>query len=290
MSVLIADYTLVIRKQSIEENYPGGTESYVRALRGLKLTPRFVCSSDAHLVNASFPTPDAIANACIWSSMFGIEASSTTGVPALACVDQIVGPDGECDWLQWRRDSSVATCAWLAGTEPGEVAAPEGWVPREHCVIEETLAQVQATADADANARQAAMSVVRATLDELEYAYTEDEPNTATFWVETDVARYGFSIFIGDDGWIGFVCVPLHATPVRRVAKLGALLRSANRAAKRYLERVVLQLEEIEEKIACFTFFVPENVVSSDIEFAIEATLDLSDDVQRTLADGRKSA
>lgn len=286
MSVLIADYTLVIRKQALDEKYPGGAASYVEALQRLEVPPRFVCSADPHLVNACYATPDGIAKACIWSSMLGIVAHAAAGMPDLACVDQIVGPDGECDWLAWRRDSSEVTSAWLAGTEPGEMAAPDGWVPREHCVIEETLAQAQA----EAHARRTTFETVCATLDQLECEYTRRHGETVAFTAESEKETYVVSILVGAEGLVSCTCAPVVPRALRHVAKLAALLKAANREAARFTPRLVFQLAEIDGRIACCALFVPDELTVPMMEFVIGATLDLADDVQAALTPWRKSA
>jgi hypothetical protein len=279
MSVLIADYTLVVRRQALDGSYPGGAERYVRTLLELDVPPQFVCN-DANLVSASFATPSALHSAHRWAQVFGIRAQMR--------VDQIVGPDRECEWLEWKRESSVLTHAWLAGTDPGDIAAPKGWAPREHRIIDEMLSEAAVAADAaaaNAFAKSRAMDAVRAALDGLEWNYAVFGSDIALFDVDTDCARYVFSIAARDRGVLTYVCVPKDGPAARNSFGLGKLLTMANQAGARSSPRFVYFFEQIgEDWLGCCLSFVPEEPTADIVEIAIDALLDFADDAQALLS------
>lgn len=49
----------------------------------------------------------------------------------MAYVEQRIGLTVPCDWLEWRNHLDGFTYAWLAGTEPGDMAAPADWTPEQ---------------------------------------------------------------------------------------------------------------------------------------------------------------
>lgn len=42
-------------------------------------------------------------------------------------MDQMTGPTTYCDWIEGARFSEGYLAAWLSGTEPGVLCAPDGW-------------------------------------------------------------------------------------------------------------------------------------------------------------------
>jgi hypothetical protein len=127
MSVLIELLTLVVPKRELDARYPGGTSAFLDAAMELVLPPRFTCDGDAHLVNISFHDAEHLAPAVELLLPHGFGDTNDSRAANIASVDQHTGPTTSCDWLDWREHPDGYTHAWLAGTEPGELAAPEGW-------------------------------------------------------------------------------------------------------------------------------------------------------------------
>ncbi len=131
MSILVEALTLVVPRKVLDVSYPGGTDAFLAAMLELERPPRFVCTGDAHLVNVSFYDPDHLEPAEALLVEHGVVAVDDDRFIELACVDQRYGPTVPCDWLEWRRHSDGFTYAWLAGTEPGDMAAPTDWTPEQ---------------------------------------------------------------------------------------------------------------------------------------------------------------
>lgn len=131
MSVLVEALTLVVPKHVLAVSYGGGVEGFVAGLRGLAVAPRFICDGDAHLLNASFFDIDHMKPAIALLSEAGIVTIEDDEFHELAFVDQRFGPTMPCRWLEWRRHDEGYTSAWLAGTEAGELAAPNEWTPAQ---------------------------------------------------------------------------------------------------------------------------------------------------------------
>ena len=132
MSVLVEAVTLVVRRPSLDLAYPGGAEAFLQATRRLTNPPRFACAIDPNLVNVSFEHPDYLAAAVELLTSSGLtEVEEAVGAVDFVCVDQSDGPDIPCSWLEWERFTDGVTVAWMAGKEPGALAAPKGWTPAE---------------------------------------------------------------------------------------------------------------------------------------------------------------
>lgn len=131
MSVLIEALTLVVPKRVLDASYAGGTDAFLGALLHLECLPRFICNGDAHLVNASFYDPEHVVRATALLATQGIVAVDAGKFAEVACVDQQLGPTMPCEWLAWHRHEDGFTYAWYAGTEPGDMAAPDGWTAEQ---------------------------------------------------------------------------------------------------------------------------------------------------------------
>jgi hypothetical protein len=131
MAVLIECLTLVVRKFDLDVRYPGGTDTFLNACLEVPEPPRFICNLDEHLVNLSFYSPEHL-EPC-WQLLVdnGFTDVEDNRFLDMAYIDQHHGPTMPCDWLEWRRHQDGFTLAWLAGTEPGDMAAPEEWTPAQ---------------------------------------------------------------------------------------------------------------------------------------------------------------
>lgn len=131
MSVLIEALTLVVPKKVLEVSYPGGSAAFLEKLLHLERPPRFICSVDQHLVNASFYDPKHIAPATSLLTEQGIIEVDDRRFIEFAIVDQRFGPTMPCNWLELQQHSGGLTHAWLSGTGCGDMAAPEGWTQEQ---------------------------------------------------------------------------------------------------------------------------------------------------------------
>ena len=129
MSVLVQAITLVVRRTSLELAFPGGTEAFLSQANELPHPPRFACDSDPELVNVSFAEPGHARAAIRLLEEHGLVELSEDGAEDFVKVDQCDGPTLPCTWLEWERFTDDVTVAWIAGAEPGQLAAPEGWEP-----------------------------------------------------------------------------------------------------------------------------------------------------------------
>ncbi len=131
MSVLIEALTLVVPRKVLAVSYPGGTDAFLNALLELERPPRFICGEDTHLVNVSFYDSAHLEPASQMLEERGVVVVDDDRFVEMAYVDQKYGPTMPCDWLEWRRHAGGFTSAWLAGTEPGDMAVPVGWTPEQ---------------------------------------------------------------------------------------------------------------------------------------------------------------
>lgn len=129
MSVLVEALTLVVRRTSLELAFPGGAEAFLSQASELPHPPRFACNDDPHLVNVSFEEPAHAYAAIRLLEANGLVELCEDGAEDFVKVDQCDGPSLPCTWLEWERFTDAVTVAWVAGAEPGELAAPEGWEP-----------------------------------------------------------------------------------------------------------------------------------------------------------------
>lgn len=144
MSVLIEALTLVVPKIVLDVSYRGGADAYMHALLQLDQPPRYICDGDQHLINASFYDPDHMERATEMLEAHGIVSVDEDCFIEMACVDQRFGPTMPCDWLEFRRHRGGFSYAWLAGTEAGDMAAPDGWTPEQSRMLTRTDVREQA--------------------------------------------------------------------------------------------------------------------------------------------------
>jgi hypothetical protein len=150
MAVLVEALSVVVRRTVIEGRYPGGLKAY-RAV-----FPRTFCMDD-HLTRVGFLQQRDVQLFCERELSKARLASSTGHRLAfdvvsgsVAIVEQRQGPWGDphdSPWLEYREDGQGVCACWLAGTEPGPLAAPDGWSP------ESSRGMVRLPADLVAGAR-----------------------------------------------------------------------------------------------------------------------------------------
>ncbi len=129
LSVLVEALTLVVQRLSLEMSYPGGTDAFLNAALSLDTPPRFICSADPQLVNLSFYDPKHVEPAVALLRDHGMIEVEDRKAIDFAYIDQRTGPTMPCDWIEWKQHRDGYTYAWVAGTKPGDMAAPEDWTP-----------------------------------------------------------------------------------------------------------------------------------------------------------------
>ena len=130
MSILIEALSLVVRRITLDVSYPGGADAFLEAMCADDCPARRLCSDDK-LLSVSFFTPDDATTVVDSLRKHGIVELEGNTLHELAIIDQREGPTLPCDWLEWRQHRDGFTYAWLAGTEPGDMAAPADWTAEQ---------------------------------------------------------------------------------------------------------------------------------------------------------------
>lgn len=128
MSVLVEALSLVVPRINLDISYPGGVDAFLEAMCLPECPSRHVCADDK-VVSVSFLSPDAAETVVSPLLDLGFIGLDEQRFRDFAFVDQHLGPTMPCDWIEWKRHRDGFTYAWLAGTEPGDMAAPSGWTP-----------------------------------------------------------------------------------------------------------------------------------------------------------------
>lgn len=135
MSVLIEALSVVVPRSVLDASWPGGAEAFLEHCRAPEAEARYALA-DRFLVVASFLAPDEAQRTIRALGEHGIEEpEDESGSGELAFLDQHMGPAVPCAWLEWRKQDEGYTHAWLAGTEPGALVAPEGWSPEQSLTL-----------------------------------------------------------------------------------------------------------------------------------------------------------
>ena len=119
MSVLAEETSLVVRRDDLDDEYPGGADTFVEQAYELAMPPRFI-SDDQHLVSLSFHDADHARE-----GLAMIEKLDVNWV----LIDPSAGPIHPVSWVSWATYAPNVVRIWRAGTQPGEFDLPEGWSP-----------------------------------------------------------------------------------------------------------------------------------------------------------------
>jgi hypothetical protein len=128
MSVLVEALSVVIRRTTLDDYYPGGTDSYIQLADSEASAARLACI-DEELTSVSFLRPSDAHQWIDYLADHNIVHLDGDQSLEIVCIDQHFGPTKPCDWIEWRIHPDGYTHCWLAGTEPGLMIAPEGWTP-----------------------------------------------------------------------------------------------------------------------------------------------------------------
>jgi hypothetical protein len=251
MSVLVESHSIIVRRRTLDERWPGGADAYLTAAVSAEPPANVACADD-DLTSVSFL---ALEDCQEW-----FECLENHGIEDRLWLDPTATPPAHCKWIEWRVHPDGFTYAWLAGTDPDSVVAPKTLRPVtlrrgvgdqshmmrlatedgvEYWLDLETGEQIASLAErADSAAHDDAapppssdssplMPVVRAALDQLEWKPDVRDDAFARIRVAGTLFDFNLLIVI-DDAARTIVCygiVPVHADPDRRAAAVEAIVR-----------------------------------------------------------------
>jgi hypothetical protein len=121
MAVLLEGFGVVVRNATLGEKYPGGQAAYAADC------PNATLCSDGVLTRVGFMHPDDVEKFVTRLAGLGFVVRGRDGFAEVAVATPATGPGNRlCDWLEVGPGPDGVRIAWLAGTEPGEMALPEG--------------------------------------------------------------------------------------------------------------------------------------------------------------------
>jgi hypothetical protein len=121
MAVLIEAISIVIRHETLEAKYPGGVRGYFNDC------PNKTFCADEHLSRIGFMASPDIGAFARYLEQFGFVSPASGIATDFVVVDQMTGPTTPCEWVQAGRYPEGFTAAWLMGTQPGKIYAPDWW-------------------------------------------------------------------------------------------------------------------------------------------------------------------
>lgn len=122
MPVLLEAISVVVRRATLEERYPGGLDGYVRDC------PNGTYCVDDHLTRVGFMAPPDVQEWVRHLEHQGLRLLGPDGFDEVAIVDQNSGPTRPCPWIDWVEWFDGPNYAYLAGTSTDSgVAVPAGW-------------------------------------------------------------------------------------------------------------------------------------------------------------------
>jgi hypothetical protein len=139
VSVLVEAISVVVRRDALERAYPGGVAAYERDC------PNQTFCADEHLTRVGFMTPDDARNFVEQLEDRGLTFLDGERSMDIAVLFQGRGLMMPCDWIEHGRHPDGYEMCWLAGTEPGSLAAPEGWTPEQSRGIHHVSAEGETT-------------------------------------------------------------------------------------------------------------------------------------------------
>jgi hypothetical protein len=125
MPVLVEAFSVITRKDRIEDFYPDGMEGFLRDC------PNRTACFDDHLVRVGFMDPDAVREFVTSLGNHGLVHRDEHGdAQDLVVVSQGQGPTTPCDWAEFFGvnvgGANVEICR-LAGTDSRRLVCPGGW-------------------------------------------------------------------------------------------------------------------------------------------------------------------
>lgn len=127
MAIVVEALTLIIRRLTLDLQYPGGSEKYLEELGDPSFNARWICA-DEDLTAASFLS-DHLGRALEHISERGLLISDESGYVDAAILDELTGPTLTCEWMEWARSDDDLTRAWVAGGERDSLTTPADFKP-----------------------------------------------------------------------------------------------------------------------------------------------------------------
>lgn len=125
MSVLVEAISVIVRRSTLEQKYPGGLAQYQR-----NCPNRTFCADDT-LTRIGFMAPEEAQAWIDHLQLHGlVNLRGDTSID-VAIVHQVEGFLGLCDWLEGGIDESGIGRVWLKGTAPGPLAVPPHWASQQ---------------------------------------------------------------------------------------------------------------------------------------------------------------
>lgn len=122
MSVLVEALTVVIRRERLTAIHPRAVDQF------FENAPNKTARADNHLVAVGFMNPaDVRLYVRTLEQEAGFRYLEDGECIDIAVVSQIGGLTAPCKWLAVGTDGRGVVHAWLKGTEPGPIAAFNGW-------------------------------------------------------------------------------------------------------------------------------------------------------------------
>src|SRR5215475_6544439 len=123
MSVLVEAINVIVRKETLDQKYPGGLAAYERDC------PNRTFCADDYLTRVGFMSPVDAETFIDVLTALGFVFFDGGKFVDFAVVDQTVGLTATCDWLVAEKFSDGWARCWLAGTDDVWTAFPEGRTP-----------------------------------------------------------------------------------------------------------------------------------------------------------------
>jgi hypothetical protein len=136
MAVLIEAFSVLVRRDSIENHFTGGWRAFLETI------PNWTCCYEEELVRVGFMDPGGVRQYIDTLVEGGLVFLNDGKAVDIVVCDQHDGPTTTCDWIEFGKlhigDDTRVSAAWLfEGTKPGfglhikgtsmQLAVPEGW-------------------------------------------------------------------------------------------------------------------------------------------------------------------
>jgi hypothetical protein len=139
MAVLVEGISVIVRRDTVDAQYPGGWEAYVKDV------PNKTLCSDERLARVGFMTSYGVDRFVARLERLGFEFIRDARAVDVCIVDQHQGPTARCDWLEYfylemfGSTNRVAVCRAVKDSRD-EFAVPDGWnfehsLTRNHNVV-----------------------------------------------------------------------------------------------------------------------------------------------------------
>lgn len=121
MSVVCQCFSVIVPNEVIEQKFPGGVAGYEASC------PNQTYCSDGLLTRVGFMAPEDFKFYVLELSKHDIRAIDSYEGTDVIVIDQFKGPVWRCGWIRFAVEENLAR-AWMAGTEPGELAKPKEFI------------------------------------------------------------------------------------------------------------------------------------------------------------------